>query len=291
MGQERKASRGATVGALLGLGLACVGPWGRSGSLEPPVPVIEFLEPEALASRLSRSPATNTQRAEVLRALFREEGCSGAQLRDEEAPDAELPNIVCVLAGETREQIIVGAHFDKVGTGEGVLDNWSGASLLPSLYRSLAARTPRHTFLFIGFTDEELGLVGSTSYVQMLEAPAVARIRAMLNLDSLGSGPMRYRRHGADGELKQLLAEVARSLGTTVRGVRFRYPVRGDAEPFGRRGVPVLTFHSLGTFTLDRINGSRDDLTRIDLDHYHASYRLLATYLAYIDRALSSAPH
>ena len=35
--------------------------------------------------------------------------------------------------------IVLTSHNDKVDVGDGVVDNWSGASLLPSLFQSLAA--------------------------------------------------------------------------------------------------------------------------------------------------------
>ena len=44
--------------------------------------------------------------------------------------------------------------------GEGVVDNWNGASLLPSLFESLESQALRHTFRFIGFAEEETGLSG-----------------------------------------------------------------------------------------------------------------------------------
>lgn len=72
------------------------------------------------------------------------------------------PNVACTIPGESSRVIIVGAHFDYVERGKGVVDNWSGASMLPSLLEAIAKEPRRHTYLLIGFTDEEQGLVGST---------------------------------------------------------------------------------------------------------------------------------
>ncbi len=60
--------------------------------------------------------------------------------------------MICVLPGNSEKVIIVGAHFDHVSDGSGVVDNWSGASLLPSLYQALKDHPRKHTFIFIGFT-------------------------------------------------------------------------------------------------------------------------------------------
>src|SRR5260370_15932272 len=74
----------------------------------------------------------------------------------------EAPKCICVLPGSSGK-VIVGAHFDHVSEGDGVVDNWSGASLLPSLYQTVKNEPRKHTHIFIGFTDAELREVGSHS--------------------------------------------------------------------------------------------------------------------------------
>ena len=69
--------------------------------------------------------------------------------------------MICALPGTSDKVIIVGAHFDHVPKGDGVADHWSGASLLPSLYEAIKKEPRRHSYIFIGFTDEEKGEVGS----------------------------------------------------------------------------------------------------------------------------------
>ena len=90
--------------------------------------------------------------------------------------------------------IIVGAHFDKVPEGDGVVDNWSGASLLPSLFQSLKDEPHNHTFVFIGFTDEEKGLLGSSFYAGHMSKEEVAATDAMVNMDTLSA--WRRRKYG-----------------------------------------------------------------------------------------------
>jgi len=64
------------------------------------------------------------------------------------------------------------------------VDNWSGASLLPSLLYSLSDEPRRHTFIFIAFTGEELGMLGSDFYAKSLTPEQRSRIEAMINTDS-----------------------------------------------------------------------------------------------------------
>ena len=80
----------------------------------------------------------------------------------------------------------MGAHYDRVSAGNGVVDNWSGASLLPSLYEAVKGQPREHTYIFIGFTDEEKGLVGSRFYVRQMMKQQVAATDAMVNMDTLG---------------------------------------------------------------------------------------------------------
>ena len=54
---------------------------------------------------------------------------------------------------------------------------------------SLKDRTRKHTFIFVGFTAEEHGLVGSAYYVAHMGQADVERTRAMVNLDTLALGP------------------------------------------------------------------------------------------------------
>ena len=87
---------------------------------------------EALEAHLKSFSTKNSEREALIRKWFAEAGCRDANLT-EQALDRKLPpNVICVLPGETEEAIVVGAHTDKVASfGDGVVDNWTGAVLLP----------------------------------------------------------------------------------------------------------------------------------------------------------------
>lgn len=97
----------------------------------------------------------------TLKQIFTEAGCDESHLSEQPVKGSKLPNVICVLPGSSDRVIIVGAHFDRVPDGDGVVDNWSGASLLPSLYEAVKLEPRKHTYIFVGFTDEEKGEVGS----------------------------------------------------------------------------------------------------------------------------------
>jgi len=116
---------------------------------------------------------------------------------------SEAKNVVGVLEGAgplADETLVIGAHYDHLGYGgaesrspkareihNGADDNASGAAALVEVARTLAARPeklPRRV-VFIAFTGEELGLLGSAHYVKQPLYPLDKTI-AMLNMDMVG---------------------------------------------------------------------------------------------------------
>lgn len=145
----------------------------------------------------------------------------------------EVRNVIAVLDGEgplAEETIVVGAHYDHVGLGgqgslapgstevhNGADDNASGTVALVELARRLAAREqplPRRV-VFIAFSAEELGLVGSAKYVEdpivpldqtvaMFNMDMVGRLREKLTVFGVGTSPTfasDVKRFGAAHEL------------------------------------------------------------------------------------------
>ena len=80
-----------------------------------------------------------------MKSLFEEAGCKGDSISEQKV-NGEKRNLICTLKGETDSMIVVGAHFDLIEKGDGVVDNWSGAALLPSFYQGLAEFNRKHTF-------------------------------------------------------------------------------------------------------------------------------------------------
>ncbi len=107
------------------------------------------------------------------------------------------PGAIDAIEGET---IVIGAHYDHLGYGgmgsaapgvhaihHGADDNGSGAAALVEVARQLAAndnKRPRR-IVFIAFTGEERGLLGSARYVRDPLVPLDKTI-AMLNMDMVG---------------------------------------------------------------------------------------------------------
>ena len=186
--------------------------------------------------------------------------------------------------------IIVGAHYDHVDAGDGVVDNWSGASLLPSLYESVKAEPRSHTYIFVGFTDEERGEVGSRFYAREMTKGQVAAIDAMVNMDTLGLGPTEVWASHSDKRLSSALVFIASQMKLTVNGVNVEQVGSSDSEPFAARKIPRITIHSLTQQTWDAriLHTSKDKFSVMQLDDYYQTYRLLSAYLALLDQIPSA---
>lgn len=235
--------------------------------------------------RLAQATRDQDERYLRLKALFTDTGC-GPQLAEAKVKHSRQPNLVCTLPGTGGGEIIVGAHFDSVTSGTGALDNWSGAALLPTLYQSLAKQPHKHTFRFIGFASEEKGLVGSQAYVKALKPEDLAGIRAMINLDSVGAGPLNVGISESDQRLAGILRSAALSMKSDIRLVNTDGVGTSDHQPFRAARVPVMNLHSITTETLPLLHSRKDTVEAIDRENYYLTYRILAIYLVLLDQTL-----
>lgn len=107
-------------------------------------------------------------------------------------------NVVGYLDNQAAKTIVIGAHYDHLGMGgEGSLykegeavhngadDNASGVAVLLKLADSLSTVKTNANYLFIAFSGEELGLLGSNYFVKN---PTIdlTKVSYMLNMDMVG---------------------------------------------------------------------------------------------------------
>jgi Peptidase family M28 len=243
---------------------------------------------ETVESRLGRYTGTNKQREATLKQMFSDAGCDGQHISEQAVKGSKLPNVICILPGSTDQDIIVGAHFDRVSEGDGVVDNWSGASLLPSLYEAVKALPRKHTFIFIGFTDEEQGLVGSSFYARQMSKEQIAATSAMVNMDTLGLASTEIWGSHADKYLNSAIAYVAKQLKVPISSVNVEgIGASADSESFADRKIPSITIHSLTpqAWKDGILHSRKDKLSAMRLDDYYESYRLIGAYIAFLDQA------
>jgi hypothetical protein len=246
----------------------------------------EQLPLKIIEDRLKQYAGSDIVREAALTRLFRDAGCSVGQMKEQAVPHSSPPNVSCTLPGTGDGVIVVGAHFDHAGLGEGVVDNWSGASLLPSLYESLASMSRRHTFVFISFAGEEKGFLGSRTYVSSLDSEGIADIQAMIDIDTLGLGPTEVWSSNSDPVLVKSLFAVASAAHLPVSTMDVDGIGDSDGHAFEARKIPVITLHSVTRESLGILHSLRDTFSEIKIGDYYDSYRLIAEYLATLDSEL-----
>ena len=174
----------------------------------------------------------------------------------------KLKNVLGLLSGRSElasQTIVLGAHYDHLGRGgwgslalgandevhNGADDNASGTAVMIEVARQLAARkTPlKRSVLFIAFSGEELGLIGSKRYVRDPLIPMSQTI-AMLNLDMVG----RLRKQqltvygtGTSPVWPKLLDSKSKPLGLQIASRAGGFGP-SDHASFYEKGVPVLHF-------------------------------------------------
>ena len=170
----------------------------------------------------------------------------------------DLFNVVGLLPGTNPElensPVVVGAHYDHLGAnsnGEifpGADDNASGVSVLIEVAAKLRRSfSPERPILFVAFSAEESGLLGSEYFADHLPFGIPAeQVFAMLNLDSVGR---------LEGKSLQLFGSgsayefpfMAQGIGFTI-GLQSEMPERAisssDHSSFLKRGVPALHLFS-----------------------------------------------
>lgn len=108
-------------------------------------------------------------------------------------------NVIGFLDNKAENTIIIGAHYDHLGHGiEGTLyrgddkpihngadDNASGVAVMLNLAEKLKGKNTHNNYLFIAFSGEEMGLLGSNYFVKN-PTKEIDKVNYMLNMDMVG---------------------------------------------------------------------------------------------------------
>ena len=242
--------------------------------------------PQQIEQRLRSAPESNEDRQQAIAQMFRDAGCAPDQLDLRPLRHSKFANVVCTVPGTTGQVIVAGAHFDHTKEGDGIIDNWSGASMIADVVQRLVSEPRRHTFVFVAFADEEGGLRGSHDFVSRLSREEAANIRAMVNIDSLGLGPIAVWRTHANASLFDMAVQTAEILKMKLDVVNVDGEGDGDSSSFREKKIAEIDFHSVRPETFHILHSKDDTFRAVRLADYLDSFRLLASYLEYIDSHL-----
>ncbi|MHB9040153.1 MAG: M20/M25/M40 family metallo-hydrolase, partial [Melioribacteraceae bacterium] len=183
-------------------------------SSERMLKTVQYLASEELAGRAPGSTGIN-KAADFIAEKFKNAGLlPGAddgtyfqkwdEVVDAKGTKAEVKNIIGIIPGTNPnlkdESVIVCAHYDHLGLGwpsankgnegkihPGADDNASGVAVILELAELLGKTLkPQRTVIFVAFTSEESGLLGSKYYVQNMVRFPAKKVIGVLNFDTVG---------------------------------------------------------------------------------------------------------
>ncbi|HEY0866733.1 MAG TPA: M28 family peptidase [Fimbriimonas sp.] len=206
--------------------------------------------------------------------------------------EVKVPNVIGILPGTDasvgQEHVALGAHLDHMGTdGEqtwwGADDDGSGSTALIEAAKAFSKnpRKPKRSVVFLAFYGEEMGLIGSTLYVNNPVLP-IEKMVAEFQMDMVGRNsygiqngdPNRVDKEEENRDTmrlvgsKRLSTELHQAVLDANRHVGFRFLYdsedlwqRSDHYVFASRGVPIAflfdgftpDYHQ-PTDTVDKIN-------------------------------------
>jgi hypothetical protein len=173
---------------------------------------------------------------------------------------------MCRLPGESEQTIVVSAGFLEPAS-RWQPDAWSGAVLLPNLYRSLSAVDRHHTYVFVAFDDMQsnrrvaqlLGSAGGVLREEIRQHAVASVVVRGLNLKRVG-----VWKKAADAALYRDFATVSKSMEIPITHLWLtRHPHPHELP-------------SIFIGLVDRWIGE-----------YLDSFRLVAAYLGYLDQTLA----
>lgn len=185
-------------------------------------------------------------------------------------PKANTMNIIGMIEGSDpvlkNEYLILGAHIDHVGgqAGEiyfpGANDNASGSALILQLAKAFSINEikPKRSVIFILFTAEENGMLGSKYYAEHPVVP-IEKTVAMFNFDCIAHGDSILVRCG---DIYPELWKIAKTQNENNIKMMVKQTTNtsvADAEAFHLKAIPTLYFVTTNTYeflhmTTDTVN-------------------------------------
>ena len=223
-------------------------------------------------------------------------------------------NVIGFLDNGAKQTLVIGAHYDHLGKGfqgsslspdsqnkihNGADDNASGTAGCLALAEHLAKNNKKENFnyLFIAFSGEELGLIGSKFYTNHPTFP-LEEVSAMINMDMIGrldktkgvivSG---YGTSPVWGEiLPQTFEKHQLKITTDSSGTG-----ASDHTSFYLKDIPVLQFFTGGHGDYHK---TTDDIDKINFEGEVQILEVIAEVIDKLDRSnqkpaftLTTNPH
>jgi len=206
--------------------------------------------------------------------------------------EVEFANVVAKIPGKKANEVVMfSAHYDHLGRikavdgddiANGADDDGSGVTAMIMLARHFASGPkPERALLFIAFTAEESGTLGSRAFAQVVKPDEIV---AGINMEMVGK-PSKFGKGQlfVTGYERSDLGELFKKNleGTDYDVHPDPYPdlnlfFRSDNAPFARLGVPA---HSFSTVQIDKdklYHTVNDEVETLDMEHFTAAINAIA---------------
>lgn len=197
----------------------------------------------------------------------------------------EVKNVMGMIKGSEfpDEYVVIGAHYDHVGHSRpndpakdsifnGADDNASGTTgiLLSAEAIANAPSKPKRSIIFVGFSGEEKGLLGSKAFADNPPLP-IKNCVAMLNMDMIGRSVNDTLYIGGNTRCKELAdlnAEVNRTLfDSDTFNLSYtieQYFFRSDQASFAMKRIPVLFYYTGEHEDYHKVS---DEISKLNMDN------------------------
>jgi hypothetical protein len=205
-----------------------------------------------------------------------------------EPREVQPDNVIGFLEGsdpELRKQwIVIGGHYDHLGQHgaegkdniyNGADDNASGTAGVLELAQAFASlpERPARSLVFIGFSGEEKGLLGSFAMLAEKQLPE-ERIVFMLNLDMIGRNPdkpVEVLGEAYASGLADVIGKANAGIQLDIELAGTNYSASSDHHPFYVRDIPMMFFF---TGTHEDYHGLDDHADKLAFDRMEKIVRL-----------------
>jgi len=249
--------------------------------------IMNFLASDALKGRDTGSQGLE-KAAQFIETEFKKYGLSpyfDTYRNVFDVKGTETYNVVGYLKGNdpslANEFVVLGAHFDHIGTGKdvngdiianGANDNAAGSTAVISIAKQFAqSKSNKRSMLFILFGAEEKGLLGSKHLAKVLKEKNID-LYTMVNFEMIGV-PLKNKEYMAylTGYKKSNMAQKINTyvgselIGYLPKATEYQLFSRSDNYPFYKAfKVPCQTISTFDFTNYDYYHHVDDEISQLD---------------------------